>query len=198
MSRRMNHSINIAYSTGKNFGLNQKEFGELCNSLKEGDNTLFEKIYLSHFKQCQNYLIANYSLDHDESYDVSMDTLILFRQSLISGKIVYGNLKYLFTRLAYYNLLKRRKELSKLNKEEFNYFEMIGLQNPDEAKIERLKILESAINNLSKDKQLFLKEHFQNRTKLSEMAKQSGEPDTTIRKRKQRILEEIKRIIKYK
>ena len=198
MSRRMNHSINIAYSTGKNFGLSQTEFNNLCTTLKKGDNSLFEKIYLSHFKQCQNYLISNYALDFEESYDISMDTLIIFRKSLMSGKIVYGNLKYLFTRMAYYQLLKKRKSLNKLDKEEFLYFKKIGLEEQDFEQLKRINTLEEAIKKLSVEKQKFLEDHYQNKIKLVDMAKKTGEADGTLRKRKQRILDEIKRIIKTK
>lgn len=196
MDRRMNQSINIACSAGKNFGLNLMEFNKLCADLKKGDNSLFERIYLSHFKQCQNYLIQQYNISNSESYDVTMDTLINFRKSLILGKIKYGNLNFLFTRMAYFLMLKKRKHVKRLNKEELQYFTQLGLVDQDEELQARLNLIEKAIQKLSIEKQKFLEQHFKQKKKLVEMAKLSGESDATVRKRKQRILSEIKLIIK--
>ncbi len=196
MDRRMNQSINIACSAGKNFGLNPLEFEDLCTALNKGDNALFEKIYLSHFKQCQNYLIQNYKLSHNESYDVTMDTLIVFRKGIMNKKISYGNLNFLFTRMAYFQMLKNKKELKKLDKEEFQYLTNIGCEESDKRKQEKLNSLEKVIKKLSIEKQKFLRDHYVKKLKLVEMAKLSGESDATMRKRKQRILAEIKLIIK--
>jgi len=87
-------------SNENNFGLSVAEFNQLAAQLADGDIQLFEQIFLSHFEFCMLYVINKYSASRDEAYDCTMDTLLDFRQKIIDGKVKYGNLRFLFTRMA--------------------------------------------------------------------------------------------------
>lgn len=188
----MNTYTEIKQEVAKNFGLTSREFELLCTRLREGDNSLFEKIYLAHFKKCKIYIKRKVNITFSESYDLTMDTMIDFRKGLIKGKITYGNLEFLFTRMAYYLHLKKQKQLEILDKKEYAYFESFSSQTYDEDKDEKFKDLQKVIKTLSKDKQEFIKLHFMKKMKLAEIAKLTGESNATIRKRKQRIIESLK------
>ena len=188
----MNTYTDIKQEVAKNFGLLPQEFEVLCTRLREGDNSLFEKIYLAHFKNCQIYIKRKVNITFSESYDLTMDTMIDFRKGLIKGKIAYGNLEFLFTRMAYYLHLKKQKKLELLDKKEYAYFESFSSQLYDAEKEEKFKVVERVIETLSKDKQEFIELHFVKKMKLTEIAKLTGESNATIRKRKQRIIEALK------
>ena len=191
----MNMYKNIIKITKKNFGMTPQEFKLLCSKLSEGENDLFEKIYLSHFGECQQYLSNQHRISMDESYDLTMDTLINFRKGLIAGKIQYGNLRFLFTRMAYYLHLKKKKKLDLLDKEEYQHLIDISDQEDVSLKESRINQIQTAITKLSEDKQKFLEMHFFKKLKLIEIADLTGKSGPTTRKRKQRILDEIKSIL---
>jgi DNA-directed RNA polymerase specialized sigma24 family protein len=179
----------------KNFGMNLKEFDSLCSNLLKGDNTLFEKIYLSHFSECQHYLCKQHKISMEASYDLTMDTLISFRKGLIAGKIQYGNLRFLFTRMAYYLHLKKQKNLNLLDKEEYQYLQSILDKENSAIKESKLNQIQKAVQQLSEDKQKFIEQHFFKKMKLVDIAAQNGQTGPSTRKKKQRILAEIKSIL---
>lgn len=81
----------------KNFGLSRVEFQELLILLEQGDETLTERIFKSHFEMCRTFLIKNFRVSSELAYDLSKDTLLKFRKNLLAGKIQYGNMAALFT-----------------------------------------------------------------------------------------------------
>jgi DNA-directed RNA polymerase specialized sigma24 family protein len=86
--------------SSRNFGLSRTAFQDLVTRLQAGDQTLFEHVFVNHFEACLNFLIYQKNIPQPIAYDASMDTLIVFRQMLADGKIEYGNLRFLFTRIA--------------------------------------------------------------------------------------------------
>jgi len=94
----------------KNFGLSHAKFEELCEGLrKDGDETLFEHVFIQHFEYCQQYLIREDQAPEHLAYDATMDALISFRARLANGSLTYGNLNWLLTRMArqhYYKFLR--------------------------------------------------------------------------------------------
>jgi DNA-directed RNA polymerase specialized sigma24 family protein len=84
-----------------NFGLTAESFTEMVNLLRGGDEALFEHIFRRHFQSCRSYLIYEKGVPADDAYDATLDTLLYFRTQLIAGKIQFGNLRFLFTRIAF-------------------------------------------------------------------------------------------------
>lgn len=93
----------------QNMGLTQKEFIHLVTELKNGNQTLFEKIYLAHFKKCTHYLRMNCGADAEVAHTCTMDALIEIRRDLIQDKVSYGNLAFYVTRRARMKLFKLKK-----------------------------------------------------------------------------------------
>jgi len=87
-------------SAKNNFGLDEEAFDLLKSKLKDGDTVLFEQIFLSHFDSCIRYIVKNFNATRDNAYDCVMQSLLDFRQKLVDDRIRYGNLRYLFTRMA--------------------------------------------------------------------------------------------------
>ncbi|MDZ4679957.1 MAG: hypothetical protein SH848_15450 [Saprospiraceae bacterium] len=84
----------------KNFGLSEAEFKRLQDALKQGNQQLFEQIFLSHFERCRSLLVVKYGARQNDAYDVVMWSLVQFRHLLLAGKVAYGNLEAYFMRIA--------------------------------------------------------------------------------------------------
>jgi len=93
----------------KNFGLTEEEFTKMLQAMKQGDDRLFEHIYLSHYEKCINYLIKFRSATREQAYSATMKALLETRKELIQDKLGYDNLAYLFTNKAGKKLGKIRK-----------------------------------------------------------------------------------------
>jgi len=83
-----------------NFGLSYDEFCMYQQKLIAEDESLLKFIAENHFKVCIKYLTYNCKISEDIAYDTCLDTMLDFRDKILSGKIEYGNLSYLFTRMA--------------------------------------------------------------------------------------------------
>lgn len=177
---------------GKNFGLSQLEYDQLVSSLKQGKEELFEKIFLSHFDNCQQFLVTNHQVSYELAYDITMDTLIQFRQRILLGKTTYGNLRYLFTVMASQNLFKHYKKGKKVDLSPFYIEEVPGKSE------EVYDALSSAWNSLENDSKKVLEEFYYNKTPLIKIANKLGITDTTMRKKKQRCLEKLRTLFMQK
>jgi len=98
----------------QNFGLSEAEFHEMVEAMRNGDTVFFERVYLSHFENCINYLIGkNHSIywkKYEQAYTATMQALLEIRRELIEGKIAYGNLRFYFTKRAKMKLYKITKK----------------------------------------------------------------------------------------
>ena len=170
----------------KNFGLSEKGFSEMCSALRQGNEELFEQVFLHHFKDCIHYLMNNYNLNHEDAYDASMDTLIQFRKKLIDGKIRYGNVRFLFTKMASQVYIKSKNKLKRVD----------GLTYDAESNIneEELVVLEKAIEDLGEECQDLLKLNFYEKMTIAEIATLKDRNAATLRKTKQRCLFKLKNL----
>ena len=171
-------------SMDNNFGLTEGSFKELCTKLKEGDETIFELIFLKHFDDCVQFLKRKYKIDHTTAYDVSMDTILEFRQKLIQEKIKYGNLRFLFTSMAgqiYLKTIRSRKNDENLT----SLFESENLEDD-------FIILEKALSDLGEGCQKLLKQNIYDGLELKEIAFLYGKTAAAIRKQKERCVGRLK------
>lgn len=178
----------------QNFGLDEKTFLQLVDDLREGNVVLFETIFLEHFEDCMTYVKRNYSASHDNAYDATMDTLIAFRQRLVDGKVHYGNLRFLFTRMASQHYMRQ-------NKKQNNIVYEIDEQTPDllnnNYSEEDTKRLNRAWQHLKAECQELLKQYFYQNITLSRIAEKTGRSAAAIRKQKERcqnrLIEQFKK-----
>jgi RNA polymerase sigma factor (sigma-70 family) len=174
----------------KNFNLLSGEFEELVKRLKAGDETLFQKIFLAHFQDCMTYLKNKFRIEHEVAYDVSMETLLLFRKKLLEGKITYGNIRFLFTQMAGQLYLKQVKkqpvqaDLSSLT-DQLEWEEELPEQ-------ELYPILNKAWKLLCEDCSQLLQQFYYQKASLKEIAEKKNKSAAAIRKQKQRCMEKLR------
>jgi len=186
VNRSKNSNLKSIPLKGKNFGLTNLEYDELVANLKEGKEELFEKIFLSHFDNCKQFLITNHRASKELAYDITMDTLIQFRQRILTNKTTYGNLRYLFTVMASQNLIKHFQKSKKID---FSSFHFEGSPVKSEAIYDAL---EYAWDTLEKESKSVLEEYYYKKTPLIKIANKLGISDSTMRKKKQRCLEKLR------
>ncbi len=88
-----------------NFGLTKNEFDQFTDKVKGGDESIFIKVFNVHFKESVRYVQNKFGISEEEAYDTCMDTMIEFRSKLKAGKINYGNIRFLYTKMAVHRYL---------------------------------------------------------------------------------------------
>ena len=63
----------------------------MLGQLHQGNEEIFESIYLKQFEPAMNYLKKRFNAAHENAYDVVMQTMADFFDRLKEGKIKYGN-----------------------------------------------------------------------------------------------------------
>ena len=184
--------LKLQHQMDKNFGLSEPDFLKMVEACRKGDDSMYEKIFLHHFSDCMEYLKRHYKASGEDAYDASMETLLEFLKKLKSGKITYGNLRFLFTKMAGQIYLKWIKKESKKDSIE-------GLDLIEERAIidqEDLKILNQAWSHLDQDCQILLKAFYYDKIPLNKIAENSGKTPASVRKQKQRCMEKLRKLFR--
>ena len=178
----------------KNLGLSRSEFKKLCALLKQGEETLIEKVYLAHFKQCMNHLVFKENAKKEEAYNCSIDALYEIRKDLLLDKIFYGNLAYYFTYRAKRKLYKWR------NRQKQSTLPLNGLDFEEEEKTESgliqnelAELLSEAINKLCIDCKSIIKQYYYEEESLKEIAEKIGKSHAAIRKQITRCRDKLRK-----
>ena len=180
----------------KNLGLSRAEFKTLCAQLKDGDETLIEKVYLSHFKKCTSYLMYNEKSNAELAHSCTMEALIEIRKDLLADRILYGNLGYYFTNRAKSKLFKHR-----VRKKE-NHLSLDGLDVEDEERTERELIQEEltvlvkeAIGKLCGECKEIIKQFYYEGQSLKEIGEKTSKSYSAIRKQTTRCRDKLRRLL---
>ena len=173
----------------KNFGLTELEFNTLVANLKNGDELLFERVFLMQFKQAMNYVIFKHKARKEEAYDATMDALIKFRVLLIEEKVNYGNLTFLFSKMASQNFLKGIRRASKIELRE-TLPEITS--NTDSYSEEEKLVLNKAWSQLGKECQVILKSFFYKNMKSQEIGELLNKSAVAVRKQKERCIHTLR------
>jgi RNA polymerase sigma factor (sigma-70 family) len=172
----------------KNFGLSKITFNEMVLKMRNGDESIFEVVFLVHFDYCLNYIQGKYKASYADAYDASMDALLAFCKGLKDGTIKYGNLKFLFTQMAgqyYFKGIRKNKIQEPLEdydipEEEINFEEA------------SLDILDKAWELLGEQCRQLLENFYYNNSSLTEIAKKREKSPSAMRKQKQRCIEKLR------
>jgi RNA polymerase sigma factor (sigma-70 family) len=171
-----------------NFGLMQHEFDLMLAQLTEGKEDLFEHIFLKHFDDCRKFISSKYTMDYETSYDVTMDTMLEFRLKLLHGKIRYGNLRYLFTRMASNNFVKQLSLEQRMK-------QMLTHDDIDEEYHEdRFDQLDKAWKELDSNDRDLLTQYYYEDKSLKDIAATTQINDATLRKKKQRAMDSLRTV----
>jgi len=171
----------------KNFGLSAADFELIISQLKSNETKFFEQAFLSHFGDCMTYLEKNFNASYDDAYDATMDTFLEFRKRLVDGKINYGNLRYLFTKMATQVYQKKMKSFKLINISE-------GDITPDQPIYddEDMSVLHKAWEQLGVQCKHLLQCHYYGKMKLTEIAVQDNKSSVAVRKQKERCISRLK------
>ena len=166
-----------------NLGLTKVEFKKLKVSLKTGDETLIEKMYLQHFKICLAYLIKSTNCNYEEAYESTIDALYEIRKDLLQDKIMYGNLASYFNhRAKLVFLAKKRKNTLHVTSLENEVYLIEDSLYSETEKDEQAKLVNIAITNLGEECKNLIRLFYYEGKKLKEIAIDAKKTDVAIRK----------------
>ncbi|MEL7249804.1 MAG: sigma-70 family RNA polymerase sigma factor [Bacteroidota bacterium] len=172
----------------KNFGLSEAQFIEMQKQLQEGDESLFEHIFMSHFDTTMTVLKRKHRASHQDAYDATMNAMLIFCRKLKQGDIQYGNLQFLFIRIATHRFLNWIKRQGKT--EAFTEFD-ISEELPvyDE---ETYELLGQAFAKLGDGCRDLLNAFYYSEQTLQQVSEQTQRSYAAIRKQKQRCMEKLR------
>lgn len=170
----------------KNFGLSEDEFDHMVAQMKQSNNVLFEKIFFSNFKECIGFVQRKYQANFDDAYDATMDAMLEFRLRIIDGKVTYGNINFLFTKMASQKYYRNQKKYKSRDIEETDIPEADMIMDADE-----LKYLSLSWAELGEACQRLFKLHFYGNMKLSDIARDDERTPLSVRKQKIRCLNKL-------
>jgi RNA polymerase sigma factor (sigma-70 family) len=180
----------IAITNNRNFGLTEIQFDDLTERLRQGDESLFETLFLSHYKSCLNILTRKYRAPHEEAYDAVMWTMLRMRQLLLEGKVAYGNLESYMIRMAVNQYLKKQERNREFPTETLPE----GIIDQEEwTDTESLTILDRAWQKMGDKCQELLKGFYYDKTELKQLTTLLGDSsEANTRKKKERCLIELR------
>lgn len=179
-------------NTSQNFNLSPSQFEELCRQLREGQETIMERIFLKHYDYCKKYLTNKVGANKDEAHEAIMYALLKFRRGLIKGEIQYDNLRSLFNEMAYYKVLRLRKKTESDQEHNLKYLNASATDEVDTCDCQQKTALSQCIEALNEPEKKLLVDHFYKNMKLTMIAESSNVSAEVIRKRKQRIIDKLK------
>ncbi|MEO1626819.1 MAG: sigma-70 family RNA polymerase sigma factor [Bacteroidota bacterium] len=170
--------------------MSEADFIKLLAEMKEGNESMFEHIFLSHFETNIRYLRRTFKLSHSEAYDLCMETMVRFRDKLLKGKIAYGNLGFLF------NQMSRHLFLQSLRRKDVHERALLSTLSfaPDtsEEKEYLFVLLKQAWESLGENCRSLLKSFYFDGVSLKDLAQQEQKSDVALRKQKQRCVAKLK------
>lgn len=173
-----------------NFNLSKKEFDAFVMQLKQGDSSMFTTVFNEQFQESVQYISSKFNISSDVAYDACMDTMIVFRDKIMEDKIKYGNMRYLFTRMAantYLDNIKRNKRINTA----------IAVFTNDDKNVNQDKEgffnkLDSVVNQLNEEHKSLINDLFYSTKSLEQIASEKNIAYATLRKRKERVLTRLR------
>ena len=180
----------VTLSTNRNFGLTQAQFDDLTERLRQGDESLFETLFVNHFKSCQSILIKKYGSPQEEAYDSVMWAMLKMRHLLLDGKVEYGNLESYMIRMSVNKYLKKQER----NREFPTEILPESILEQDEGyDAATLAILNHAWQKMGDKCQELLKGFYYDKHELKQLTILLGDSsEANTRKKKERCLIELR------
>ena len=181
-----------AIDNNKNFGLSQTQFDEMTEQLQQGDETLFETLFLSRFEACMGILMRKYRASHPDAYDCVMWAMLRMRQLMMENKVAFGNLEAYVVRMSVNKYLKQVER----NREFPTEIMPEGITDSnEELELESLETLDSAWSKMGQKCQDLLKAFYYDKIELKRLTEILGDrSEASTRKRKERCLNELRRL----
>lgn len=173
-----------------NFGLERAEFDRLVLCIQQGDESFLDKVFREQLELSISFLQKKFGIHRSEAYDICMDTLLVFRTKLKNGKLAYGNLRYLYTRMASNKYIDHKKGSQRLIYAVRHHYQAnTGSEQVDSHLI---TILKEALIELKTPQQKFIEKIYFSEHKREDLLHEYGLSASAFRKRKQRALEKLR------
>ncbi len=184
-----------------NFGLSKNEFDELVTDLRNGDERLFEIMFRHLIKKGIERLRSKYKNDDIAIEDAVMDTLLVFRERLLKGKINYGALVPLFYKLLFQKYSSIRKhEITFVYGGGVTDMEAIGNYEEPVFDTDKIHLLDEALKKMDKKCVEILKALYLNsnntKNSIALASKHLNLTESGVSKRKNRCLNKLRLILK--
>lgn len=171
----------------KNFGLTEVTFGKMVLNLKKNDTIFFKQVFLKQFKETMNYVKREYGANQEDAYDATMDALLEFRRRFVEGKLQYGNLRFLFTKMSSQMYLRTKQQ----QPNSVDLDTVLELQEePSKNNVpESFKLAWEKMGAACKN---LLTQHYYGAMRLTEIAEETSASPATVRKQKERCVKKLK------
>lgn len=196
MIRSLEVTAPIGNRTGQtvsqNFGIGPREFDNMLRRLRNGDESLFERVFLAQFHETTKFLQSRFKMSHEEAHEHTMEALLSFRRKMLLGKIRYGNLKSLFFRIAT-NTFYDSKKKEQRSQNAIDTFLASSIPNIED-KEELFEVLDTVLNDIDPSDRHLIEELFAREKDMKDLSVELGVTYSALRKRKERILKKISKI----
>lgn len=172
----------------KNFGLTEASFGQMVVDLKVNDTRFFQKVFLEQFKETLNYIKREYGASQEDAYDATMDALLEFRKRFVDGKLKYGNLRFLFTKMSTQMYLQHKKNRQPVIED----FESLEESSNEQVETQAPESFKMAWQSLGANCKQLLTQYYYGAMRMTEIAKHFSKSPATIRKQKERCVQKLK------
>ncbi len=170
----------------QNFNLTELDFKNMVAKLMQGDESMFEQIFLFHFEDCIHYLKKHHKAATEIAYDIAMEALLQFRHKLLTYKITYGNLLYLYTKIASQLYVT---SLAKENKVRASISAFVEIEDDVE---EKLLVIKNAWAILTEEDKKLLEDYYYKDIPLAQIAEVENKSIAALRKQKQRAIKRLR------
>ncbi len=173
-----------------NFGLTKSQFDRYVENLREGDDSFFTDHLATQLPESMSYLQAKFGCSRDKAYDTCLDTFLNFRTKILNGKITYGNLRFLFTRMCINEYIDHGKNQIKVKK---SICEFLALQKNQTVDQEDFFVtLDWAIDQLPDIEKDLIKDLYYSEKSMQTLAEEKSLSYSNLRKKKERTIKKIR------
>lgn len=187
---------------GENLNLTREEFNDLVRKLMDGDESLFEISFKSLVLDgIQSLKKKYYNANSQLVEDAAIETLLLFRKKIKSGKIKYGGLKSLYNLMLYQEFIRMKKKEDKIvlfyeyEKEDDDKDALDEERQRNEVKAETIKMLTISFDKLEKECRKMLTYVYYKKYRLKKISNIYNVSEEVARKRKQRCLDKLRVVL---
>ena len=173
-----------------NFGLTISEFQISVENMRNGSDGFLLNSLAKQLPESMIFLQNKFRMSRSESYDACMETFLQFREKVLAGKIKYGNLRYLYTRMCVNTVLDSKRNSDKITTAVEQFQSSIGLDAADSELF--FEQLDTVISQLTTDQRKLVNEIYFSDDKLEKIAEKLEISYSNLRKKKQRLLNLIK------
>ncbi len=176
---------------------------KLIEQIKQGNEDALVKIYVRYKSEFIGWSVKKFNLSHEESEDIYQDAILVFRNNIVSNKLIELNSSvktYLFA-------VAKNIALKKINRSARQLSDEVVDKEPATAKSdaidyvmadnERQKLIANMIEKLKEPNRSILKMYYYQNLSMSEIAeKLNYKNDKVVKAQKVRCMNELKKMVR--